>query len=161
MHCRRHMFVPQKDQKQPTFKMSSNHINHGVKRHPWSILEHDNNRPRRPCKSAWKKNRKTSVSTKVLDLYGTLLHVKLQEFQVGTPSSPYSRNMWFQVMLAKRKNTCWGEKTVSISLPKYEDLVACNTRYGAWWFLSMCGECDDTCGVRRRLWSMPCLSMRA
>ena len=57
----------------------------------------------------------------------------------------------------RKKNTCRGGKKVkSRSPPEYEDFMVCDARSGVRWFLSMCGECDDTCvecddtcGVRR------------
>ena len=55
--------------------------------------------PRRPCWSAW-KNRKTSVSSKEPDLHGTHARETPKRFQVGTPSSPYPVNTWFQTILA-------------------------------------------------------------
>ena len=45
------------------------------------------------------------------------------------------------------------KKVKSLSPPEYEDFMVCDTHSGVRWFLRMCGECDDTCGVRWRLWS--------
>ena len=52
-----------------------------------------------------------------------------------------------------QKNTWWGDKHAKfISLPGCQDFAVCDARSGARWFLSMCGACNDTCGVWWCLW---------
>ena len=172
--------TPELNQKHLKCRLS----NHGARWHPWCTTIFWHAKKQSGCVAPWHSQlfshtRKVSRlalptlleclkrkpwSSKEPDLHVMRSYVKLQRFQMRTPSFPYSRNTWLQGILAqkeKRKNTCSGGKNVkSMSCPEYKDFVVCDTCSGARWFLSMCGEWDDTCGVRWRLWSAQVPSKR-
>ena len=99
------------NQQHPTCRLS----NHGVRWHPVALLTptcfhipDEKTRLARPGLNVWEKKtekyeKKFSASSKVPDLHGMRSYMKFPRFQVGTTSSPYSRNTWFQTFLAKRK----------------------------------------------------------